>query len=143
VGVIAELAEHPGGQHHSQAGLAQVDPGRDVLAKGRAYLLSQHFDLLAERGDHLGQRGHRSGVGGGELGGLGQLRGAQRRSDLLGPALHLAAAGSFQRGGDLRLRQPGGTVRIGGGGQQLQGIGGVQVSERRQRGREVLPKLVL
>jgi hypothetical protein len=98
----------------AQAGLAQVDPGRPVLAKGRAHLLLQDCDLLTERSDHLGQRRHR-----------GLHRG--------GPVRDVAAAASFQRRGDLRLRQPSRDLRVGGAGQQLQGVRSGQVGEGCQR----------
>src|SRR6266567_4507817 len=63
-------------------------------------------------------------------------RGADR-GGLLG-----AASGALKRGTDLGGGQPCGRGRVRRPGQQLQGVGGVQVLERLQRGREEVPKLV-
>jgi hypothetical protein len=50
----------------------------------------------------------------------------------------VAAAGPAQRGRDLGAGQPDRGRRVGGLGQQFEGVRGVEVVERIERGREVL-----
>ena len=53
--VEVELAEDPGAEDQSQAGLGQVDLSVRVAAKIRLHLPLQGRDLLVEDGDHRDQ----------------------------------------------------------------------------------------
>ncbi len=68
------------------------------------------------------------------------LRSAARIAAVL--SARLTAPGALERGVDLRGGQLRGRGRVGGLGQQLQRVGGVQVLERLQRGGEEIPQLV-
>ena len=142
VRVVAELAEHPGAEDGSQAGLGQVDLSVRVLAKIRLHLPLQDLDLLVQGGDHRDQGPDGGSVGGGDGRRLAQLSAAQRGEDRGRLAGDVAAAGALERRGDLRagqLRGPGRVRRL---GQQFQRVGRVQVLESLQRGGEVLPQPV-
>jgi hypothetical protein len=73
---------------------------------------------------------------------LAQLGAAQRREDGRGLAGDVAAPGALERRADLRAGQLRGPGRVRCLRQQLQRVGGVQVGEGLQRGREVLLQLV-
>ncbi len=104
------------------------------------HLPLQGRDLGVEHGQHGDQRLDGGGVGVGHDLGLAQMLGAQRGLDRGRLLRDVAAASALERGVDLRKRQPGGLRRDRGFGQQLQGVGGVEVLERDQRGREVVPQ---
>jgi hypothetical protein len=61
VGVITELAEHPGAEQVTEAGLAAVDLSVRVPATMRLDLLSEGGDLDVEGSEqrYLGAHGHR------------------------------------------------------------------------------------
>ena len=142
VRVVAELCQHPGAEDRSQAGLGRDDLSVRVLTEMGVHLSLQGLDLLAEGGDHRDQRADHRGAGGGDRRRLGQLPGAQRGPDRCGFLADVAAAGALERSGDLRGGQLRRRGRVRGLGQQLQGVGGVQVLERRQRGGEEIPQCV-
>ena len=135
--VIAELREHPGAEDRSQAGLAEDDLSGRVLPKMVLHLPLQRCDLLIEGDQERSQGTDRGGVGGSDHSRLAQMPGPQGSLDRSGLAGDAAAAGALERGADLadgQLRRRG---RVGGLGQQLQGVGGVQILERLQGGGEV------
>jgi len=108
----------------------------------RVHLPLQHLDLLAEGGDHRDQRADHRGAGRGDLRRLGQLLAAQRGPDHGSFLADVTAAGALERGADLCGGQPRRRYRVRCPGQQLQGVGGVQVLERVQRGREEITQLM-
>ena len=63
-------------------------------------------DLLVQRDQHCCGGVDGGGVGGGDRGGLGQLRDAQRVLDRLGPGGRVAPAGTPERGADLGSPDP-------------------------------------
>ena len=99
-------------------------------------------DLLVEGAQH----GHRGARGGRILGGdhprPAELFGAQRGPDAGGLGVDVPATGPAQGGRDLGPAQPGRRGRVGGLAEQFEGIGGVEVVECFQRGREVLTQRV-
>src|SRR5579859_2059877 len=97
VRVVAELAEDPGAEDESQAGLGQVDLSVRVTAKNRLHLALQRLDLLVQDGDHRDQGPDGDGVGGGDSGRLAQLGAAQRGEDRGGPGGDAVAAGALER----------------------------------------------
>ena len=113
-----------------------------VLTEMRLHLPLQHLDLLVERGDDRDQGTDRGGVGGGHNGGWPSC--SRRSAARIAAAL---AAMSRRRArlsaaADLRGGQPRRRRRIRGAGQQLEGVGGVQVLEGLQRGGEVVAQRV-
>jgi hypothetical protein len=100
-----------------------------VPAKIRLHLPLQDLDLLVEDGEHRDQGTGSGGVSGGDSLRLAQLLAAQRRQDRGRLGGDVAAAGALERRGDLRPGQPPCPGRIRCLGQQLQRIGGIQVSE--------------
>src|ERR1039457_2360104 len=142
VRVVAELAEDPGAEDGSQAGLGQVDLSVRAAAKIRLHLPLQGLYLLIQGGDHRDQGPHGDSVGGGDSLRLAQLLAAQRRQDRRRLVRDVPAVSALERGADLRAGQPRGPGRVRGLAQQLQRAGGVQVLEGLQRGGEVLAQLV-
>src|SRR5258708_8412942 len=106
VRVVAELAQYPGAENRSQAGLGQVDLSVRVTAKNRLHLLFQGLDLLVEDGDHRDQGPDGRRVGGGDGRRLAPLRAAPRGHDRGGLAGDVAAAGAPERRTDPGAGQP-------------------------------------
>ena len=140
--VVAELAEHPGAEDRSQAGLGQDDLSVRVRPKMRLHLPFHHLDLRVEGRDDRGQCPHHRSAGRGDHGGLGQLLLAQRGADRGGLGGDITAPGALERGADLGGGQPRRRCRVRGLGQQLQGVGGVRSAIGLQRGGEEVPQLV-
>jgi hypothetical protein len=140
--VVAELGEHPGAEHDAEAGLAEVDLSVRVLTKMCLDLLLHGLDLAVEGAQdrHLGAHGGR--VGSRHDRGLAQVLGAQRGGDRVGFRGPAVAAGTLERGGDLLDAQRGGRGGVRGGGEQFQRVGGGEVVEGDQRGREELAQRV-
>jgi hypothetical protein len=106
----------------------------------RLDLLLHARDLGVEGGKDRHLRAHGGRVGGRHRGRLGQLLCAQRRPDRLGLVGGVVAAGTLERGGDLRGGQPRRRDRIGRPAQKLQRLGGRELGEGLQRGGEELPQ---
>src|SRR5271165_2913625 len=104
---IAEFTEHPGAENRSQAGLGQDDLSVRVLAKMRLDLPLQCLDLRVEGLQDRHLRSHGGGVGVGYGLRLAQVLGAQRVADRGGLDRDVAATGPLERGGDLRIGEPG------------------------------------
>jgi hypothetical protein len=68
--------------------------------------------------------------------------GAQHGQGGCGLLGDVAAAGALERGTDLGEGQLGCGGRVGGFGQQLQGVGGIEILERLLSGGKVLPQRV-
>jgi hypothetical protein len=132
-GVVAELGEHLGTEDLPQAGLGQDDLSVRVPAKMGLHLGFHHGGLLLQDADHRNRSADGGGISCGDNLGLGQLLAAQGSLDQLRLLRGAAAAGPLQRHGDLRDGQPGRAHRVGRPGQQLESIGGGQVTERLQR----------
>jgi hypothetical protein len=65
-----------------------------------------------------------------------QLLGVQDLVDAVDLGLDVAPVGPAQRRGDLATGQPAGSGRVGGLGEQLEDVGGVEVGERLDGGGE-------
>jgi hypothetical protein len=74
--VIAELCQHPGAEHDTEAGLAEVDLSVRVLGKICLHLLLGSGDLRVEDGKDRYLHTDGDGVGGGHGWVLAQVLGA-------------------------------------------------------------------
>ena len=109
VGVIPELAKHPGAEDDAESGQTTQDLGVRVLAKRLlkvACTPSIWTDRLVK---HAHSRGHARSGGVGEQRWRGQLLGLQRLVDRLGarvqvPPAASAAKHAHQRSGSVRRR---------------------------------------
>lgn len=106
------------------------------------HLPTQLHDLGIQHGDHRDQCLDRGGVRVGHDLGLDQMLGTQRGLNHRGLLRDIFPVCPREHGTDLRQRQPGSLRRGRGLHQQLQRVSGVEVLERVQRGREVIPQRV-
>ena len=91
--------------------------------------LPQVLDLGVEGGDEPDLGGHDRGVGGLHRGGLAEPVGAQQVLDVGGLGRGATAVSQVEPGDDLGVGQAGGPVRVGGGAEQVQRVGGGEVVE--------------
>ena len=139
-GVIAELAEHPGGQDGTQARQAGEDLSVRVLAKMLGHHLLEGVDLGVQGGDQSDLRTHRGRVGRLDRSRLAQLLRPKHRHGLVGAFLGVASPRPDQRRQDRATGQSRRRVRVGGLTQELQRVGGVKLGKRLQRSGKELPQ---
>ena len=107
--VVAELAEHTGGENHPKARLAGIDLSRRVPPKMLGHHLLELRDLLVQRGDQTDLADDDGRVGSLDRRRLTQPRRPQHRLHPVGLGLGVAP-GRPQRCQDLaagQLRRPG------------------------------------
>ena len=143
LGVIPELAEHPGSEHETESGHRAVDAGVRVLLKmARQFsleFLNPMIDLADLAYHRAGGRGERTAHHGRHL----ELRGPQRVADPGGAAVDVALAATSTEGGpDLRHGQPRRRARVRGRCQHAHRVAVSEVVEGLQGRREILSEPV-